>query len=93
MENLGAIRKSKSAQCKFGSILVCMFFYVKNEFLSFGKLGWKTNISVVDIKRDKVNTQEPPSSIPLDTSAQPLVKTSKDTSAKVDTTIKVVMVE
>ena len=28
MENLGAIRKTKSAQCKFGSILVCIFFYV-----------------------------------------------------------------
>ena len=27
-ENLGAIRKSKGAQCKFGSVLVCMFFYV-----------------------------------------------------------------
>ena len=45
-ENLGAIRKSKSAQCKFGSILVCIFFYVQNEFPSFGKLGWKTNRSV-----------------------------------------------
>ena len=43
MENLGEIRKSKSAQCKFGSILVCIFFYVQNEFPSFGKLGWKTN--------------------------------------------------
>ena len=28
MENLGAIRRSKSAQCKFGSILICTFFYV-----------------------------------------------------------------
>ena len=27
MENLGAIR-SKSAQCKFGSILICTFFYL-----------------------------------------------------------------
>lgn len=27
-ENFGAIRKTKSAQCKFGSILVFMFFYV-----------------------------------------------------------------
>ena len=46
MEKLGAIRKSKSAQCKFGSILVCIFFYVQNEFPSFGKLGWKTNRSI-----------------------------------------------
>ena len=28
MENLGAIRKTKGAQCKFGSILVCILFYV-----------------------------------------------------------------
>ena len=28
IEALGAIRRSKSAQCKFGSILICTFFYV-----------------------------------------------------------------
>ena len=28
IENLGEIRRSKGAQCKFGSILVCIFFYV-----------------------------------------------------------------
>ena len=27
-KNLGAIRKTKNAQCKFGSIIVCIFFYV-----------------------------------------------------------------
>ena len=47
MENLGAIRRSKSAQCKFGSILICIFFYVQNEFPSFGKIGWKTNRSAI----------------------------------------------
>ena len=48
MENLGqgAIRKSKTTQCKLGSILVCIFFYVQNEFPSFGKLGWKMNRSI-----------------------------------------------
>ena len=46
MENLGAIRRTKGAQCKFGSILVCIFFYVQNEFPSFGKVGWKTNKSI-----------------------------------------------
>lgn len=46
MENLGAIRKTKSAQCKFGSILVCIFFYVQNTFPSFRIVGWKTNRSV-----------------------------------------------
>ena len=46
MENLGAIRKTKSAQCKFGSILLCIFFYVYKTFPSFGIVGWKTNRSV-----------------------------------------------
>ena len=47
MENLGVIRRSKSAQCKFGSILICSFFHVQNDFPSFGKVSWKTNRSVV----------------------------------------------
>ena len=47
MENLGAIRRTKGAQCKFGSILVCIFFYVLNSFPTFGKVGWKTNRSIV----------------------------------------------
>ena len=28
IENLGAIRRTKGAQCKFSAILVCIFFYV-----------------------------------------------------------------
>ena len=32
MENLRAIRKFKSPQYKFGSILVCIFSYIRNEF-------------------------------------------------------------
>ena len=44
--------------------------------------------AVVDITRDKVNTQEPPSSIPKTTSDQPLIQ-SIDTSKIVDTTVKV----
>ena len=47
MENLGVVRKRKSAQCKFGSILICIFFYLQNTFPSFGTVGWKTNRSVV----------------------------------------------
>ena len=47
-ENLGAIRKSKGAQCKFGSVLVCMFFYVMKEFLSFGRVNWDQNKTIVD---------------------------------------------
>ena len=46
MENLGAIRRSKSSQCKCGSILIYIFFYVQNEFPSFRKIGWKTNRSM-----------------------------------------------
>ena len=45
-ENLGAIRKTKSAQCKFGSILVCMLFYVHNTFPTFGKVTRKPNSSI-----------------------------------------------
>ena len=46
-ENLGAIRKTKGAQCKFCAILVCIFFFVHNEFPSFGRVDWKTNRSVI----------------------------------------------
>ena len=43
---MGAIRRSKSAQCKFGSILICTLFYVKNEFPPFGMICWKANRSI-----------------------------------------------
>ena len=46
MENLGVIRKTNSAQCKFGSILVCIFSYVQNTFTSFDTVGWKTSRSI-----------------------------------------------
>lgn len=36
IENLGAIRRTKSVQYKFRSILVCIFFYVHNTFPTFG---------------------------------------------------------
>ena len=48
---------------------------------------------VVDITRDKVNIQEPPSIIPTTTSGQPQEQASKDTSPKVDSTVKAVMIE
>ena len=35
--------KTKSAQCKFGSILVCILFYVQNTFPMFGKATWNVN--------------------------------------------------
>ena len=37
------MRKTKGAQCKYGAILVCIFFYVQREFPTFGKLNWKSN--------------------------------------------------
>ena len=40
-ENLREIRKSKGAQCKFGVVLVCIFFYLMKEFPSIGKVNWE----------------------------------------------------
>ena len=46
-ENLGAIKRSKGAQCKFGSVLVCIFFYVLEEFPSIDKVNWKSKKSPI----------------------------------------------
>ena len=43
---MGAIRKTRNAQCKFSSILVCMYFYVQNTFPTFCKVAWKTKIYI-----------------------------------------------
>lgn len=42
-KNMEAIRKEKSASFKFGSLIICIFFNVKNTFPTFGKVAWKTN--------------------------------------------------
>ena len=47
-KNLGAIRKSKGAQCKFGALLICMFFYVMKEFPSIGKVNWDQNKTILE---------------------------------------------
>ena len=47
IENLGAIKKTKNSQWKFGSILICIFFYVQNKFPTSGPMAWKTNKSIV----------------------------------------------
>ena len=47
-ENLGAIRKSKGAQYKFGAVLVCMFFYVMKEFPSIGKVNWDQDKTIIE---------------------------------------------
>ena len=44
MENLGAIRRSKSAMQVW--INSDLFILVQNEFPSFGKVSWKNNRSV-----------------------------------------------
>ena len=46
-EKLGAIRRSKGAQCKFGSVLMCIFFYVMEEFPSIGKVNWNPNKTTI----------------------------------------------
>lgn len=46
-ENLAAIRGKKGAQCKFGAILVCVFFYVQNEFPSFRKFVGRSDRTVI----------------------------------------------
>ena len=48
---------------------------------------------VADLTRDKVNPQEPPFDIPSATSGKPIEKTIVDTSTKVDSTTKVLMIE
>lgn len=46
--NLTTIRKNKNSSCKFGSLLVCIFFFLHNTFPTFGKITWKTNKSVTE---------------------------------------------
>ena len=48
---------------------------------------------VSNTTRDKMNTQEPPYTIPITTSGQPQEQKSEDTLVKVDTTVKVIMIE
>ena len=48
---------------------------------------------VADLTRDKVNPQEPPFDIPSATSGQPIEQTRIDTSTKVDSIVKVLMIE
>lgn len=51
-ENLGVIRRSKGAQCKFGSVLVCIFFYVMEEFPSIGMVNWNPKkIAITQISK------------------------------------------
>lgn len=40
VENLDTIRKTKINMCKFGSLIVCILFYVQNMFLTIGNVFW-----------------------------------------------------
>lgn len=40
------MRKGKSASYNFGSLLVCILFYVQNTFHTFGQVSWMTNKSI-----------------------------------------------
>ena len=46
-DNLAAIRRTKGAQRKFGAILVCVFFYVQNEFPFVGKVAWRNDRTII----------------------------------------------
>ena len=48
-ENLKLIRKVKKHICMFGSLIVCIFFYVHNMFPSIGDVV--LDIQGIDIKR------------------------------------------
>ena len=47
-ENLGAIRKTKGTQCKFGLVSVCMFCYLMKQFPSIGKVKWDQGKNIVE---------------------------------------------
>ena len=46
-KNMDSIRTSKTNPCKFGSLLVCLFFYVQNFFPSKGTVVWRKDIPVL----------------------------------------------
>ena len=48
IENLEVVRKDKNISCKFGSLLVCIFFHVQNYFPTVGRVTWDRNKTIVD---------------------------------------------
>lgn len=42
-----SIRASKKNPCNFGSLLMCLFFYVQNFFPSKGNIVWSSNRPVL----------------------------------------------
>ena len=42
-----SIRTSKNNFCKFGSLLIYLFFYVQNSFPSKGSVVWRKDIPIL----------------------------------------------
>src|SRR5271156_5742188 len=45
-ENMCTIRSSRKNTCKFGSLIMCIFFYFKEYFPSIGKVTWDTSTPI-----------------------------------------------
>lgn len=43
IENLCSIRRNKSSSCKFGSLLIFLFFYLEDTFPTHGQVNWKAD--------------------------------------------------
>lgn len=46
-ENLTSIRKAKNSMCKFGSFVMCIFFYIQKYFPIIGDIVWEKNKLVI----------------------------------------------
>ena len=46
-KNMESIRTSKNNPCKFGSLLICLFFYIQKSFPSKGSVVWGKDIPVL----------------------------------------------
>lgn len=47
IENMKTIRVARSNTYKFGSLLVCIFFYMKNYFHSTSQVNWRTDTPAI----------------------------------------------
>ena len=46
-KNMESIRTSKKNPCKFGSLLICIFFYAQNFFPSKGTVVWRKDTPIL----------------------------------------------
>lgn len=46
-KNMDSIRTSKNNSCKFGSLLICLFFFVQKFFPSKGTVVWRKDIPIL----------------------------------------------